>query len=654
MPHRPLLHFRAFAAVAAALLIPLPTTAQDETERIDEIFAWATPSSPGCVLAVSRHGELVFERAYGSADLERHVAMSTESVFDVGSLRKQFLAAAALMLVEDGALALDGDVRDHLPELPDYGHTITLDHLLTHTSGIRDWTGMLALSGGEVDVLHLILRQRALNFAPGEQWSYSNSGYVLVKELVERASGRSFASFARERLFEPLGMTHTAYHDDLNRVIDNRALPYGEEQGAWRLDLLVDNERGGGGALMSTAADLVRWNDALTSDRLGAFVTGKLEEPVRLRNGRQLTYARGVIADSSDGFAAFVHTGGAGGYSSWLGRFPQFGLSIALLCNADSMGTSRLANRVADLFLPAPADDRPGEAIAEVANVDVGGKAGLFFADDTGDELRLVARGGQLRVDGGGPLVAVAPDRFRNARPSLFCRSEDRFELRFVTPDEIELTSMEGDVARYRRARPWSPTADELAALFGRYESDELLSALEVVPAAGGAVLRFALAPQKTLPLQPVAPDVLAVHRMLLRFRRDANGGVIGFDYGNPVVRGIRYTRTGAAARSPSAAAAPAAPPEVQIERVADPATLCGTYEGLAGRAVTVRLENGKLYGQPKGHTERELVHRSGTTFDVVGAPSTTTFTFELDAEGRPTGIVVRQGSGQRTFVRSR
>jgi CubicO group peptidase (beta-lactamase class C family) len=178
------------------------------------------------VVAVSRDGQLVVNRAYGSADLERRVPLRTESVFDVGSLRKQVIAAGILLLVEDERLSLTSDVRAHFPELPDQGHTITVDHLLTHTSGIRDWTGMLALTGGNADVRSLILRQRALNFPPGEQWSYSNSGYVLLKELVERVSGTSFAAFTRARLFEPLGMARTACHDDLNAVIPNRALPY--------------------------------------------------------------------------------------------------------------------------------------------------------------------------------------------------------------------------------------------------------------------------------------------------------------------------------------------------------------------------------------------------------------------------------------------
>lgn len=162
---------RPFSAAAVyACLTPALLAAQQPPPALDEIFAWASADTPGCVLAVAQHGELSVERAWGAADLERDVMLSTGSVFDVGSLRKQFIAAAVLMLVEEKRLALDGDVREHFPELPAYGHTITVDHLLTHTSGIRDWTGMLGLTGGNVDVLPLILRQRSLEFAPGDEW----------------------------------------------------------------------------------------------------------------------------------------------------------------------------------------------------------------------------------------------------------------------------------------------------------------------------------------------------------------------------------------------------------------------------------------------------------------------------------------------------
>ncbi len=242
-----------------ALLVGTPAYGQDKTGEIDKIFSWATPNAPGCAVAVSRHGKMVVNRAYGLADLERDVPLSTSSIFDAASIRKQFVAAAVLLLVEEGRLSLSDDVRKFIPELPDYGHKITLVHLLTHTSGLRDWIPLRNWANGSYDAMTMILRQRGLNFAPGEEWSYSNSGYVLLTEIVARTSGMSFSEFARTRLFEPLGMKTTTYVDDLRRVVKNRALAYEKEGDHWRMDMLLDNDRGGGGALFSTAADLLIW-----------------------------------------------------------------------------------------------------------------------------------------------------------------------------------------------------------------------------------------------------------------------------------------------------------------------------------------------------------------------------------------------------------
>lgn len=236
---------RLLSLAGAALLIGMPAYAQDKTAEIDRIFAWATPEVPGCVVAVSQHGKMVVNRAYGLADLERGVPLSTGSIFDAASIRKQFVAAAILLLVEEGRLSLSDDVRKFIPELPDYGHTITLDHMLTHTSGLRDWVPLRNWANGSYDAMTMILRQRGLNFAPGEEWSYSNSGYVLLTEIVARTSGMPFSEFARERLFDPLGMTSTTYVDDLRLVVRNRALAYEKEGDRWRMDMLLDNDRGG-------------------------------------------------------------------------------------------------------------------------------------------------------------------------------------------------------------------------------------------------------------------------------------------------------------------------------------------------------------------------------------------------------------------------
>jgi CubicO group peptidase (beta-lactamase class C family) len=193
-------------AIAAVLLVGTSAHAQDRTSEIDKVFSFATPETPGCAVGVSQQGKVVVHRAYGLADVERKLPLTQTSVFDIGSTQKQFTAAGVLLLAEEGRVSLSDDIRKHLPQLPDYGHKVTVDHLLTHTGGIRDWTGILPMAPEGTDVVTLIQRQRGLNFVPGTEWAYSNSGFELAKEIVARVSGMSFAGFARMRLFEPLGM----------------------------------------------------------------------------------------------------------------------------------------------------------------------------------------------------------------------------------------------------------------------------------------------------------------------------------------------------------------------------------------------------------------------------------------------------------------
>lgn len=518
---------------------------QDKTAEIDKIFSWATPDAPGCVCAVSQNGKIVVNRAYGSADLERDVLLKPESVFDAGSLTKQFVAAAALLLVEEGKLSLTEDIRKYIPELPDYGRKITLDHLLTHTSGIRDWTGMLPIAAGSPAVLDLILRQRSLDFDPGTEISYSNSGYVLAKEIVARAAGISFAEFTRQRLFEPLGMTRTAYRENMREVIRDRALAYDREGGQWRMAMLMDNNRGGGGVL-TTAADLLTWNEALSAARLGKLVNEKLHEPARLSNGRKLDYSRGLFIDNSRNTPVFWHTGSADGYKSWLGRFPEYKLAIAIMCNSgDGTDRSAFAERIFRLFVPEDQQGRRPQPPAAGDNTDAADlnkHTGLYMAEN-GEMLRLVTEKGRLRVANGPILSAVSANEFKRVGNAMQFMSGDAFTLNFRSEDLMELRSMEGTTRVYRKSKPYSPTAEELSAFAGRYHSDELGSVLQLSPGKDGLQGRFEHIKGPVLPLKGVAPDVFQFSRVVLRFIRDKNGKVIGVEYTNPVVRKIRFNR---------------------------------------------------------------------------------------------------------------
>lgn len=636
----------ALATVVVALATPAP--AQDNAAAIDSIFSFATRETPGCAVGVSQRGKLVVNRAYGLANVESRAPLTQSSLFDIGSTQKQFTAASILLLAEDGRLSLSDDIRKYLPELPDYGHKVTIDHLLTHTAGIRDWTALLPLAREGTGALRLILRQRGLNFVPGDQWAYSNSGYELAKEIVARVSGMSFADFARTRLFERLGMSSSAYVPDILQAGTNAAIGYQKDGAGWKPYMRLGNNRGGG-AIVSTVSDLVRWTDALASGGLGKFATDKLHERVKLNNGRTLRYARGLIVDDTPGGLVISHSGGAAGFSTWIGRVPQHNLSVAVSCNFDPVSATNLAGRVIDdVFLPA-ADTaalarwratRPVPA----PGVDITTRAGLFFDERTGEPLRLGVNNGRLQVANGPPLVPVSSTTFRVARPTTFFRSEDDFVMTFVGPDQIEIRSMEGEVTRYRRARAYAHTAADMTAFEGRYSNDEVGAVFEIVPGKDAVTLRFEGSPQRSVQLTAGERDTFVRSLMVVRFQRDPGGRITGFHYSNPLVSGITFTRLG----EPGAGATAPAPASTR-SRSATPALdgLTGEYEVAPGRLLVITLESGALHGQPPSGPKRRLTHVSETTFSADGG---VTLTFMLDADGRATSALMRQGGRERTL----
>jgi hypothetical protein len=310
--------------------------------------------------------------------------------------------------------------------------------------------------------------------------------------------------------------------------------------------MVLGEERGGGG-ILTTAADLILWNEALTENRLGASVTAKLHEPATLANGRKLDWARGLILTTYRGAKEVGYTGSADGYKSYLGRFPEHGLSIAILCNSGD-GTDRraFAYRLFDLFVPAAGAQRSesdGPPPVPPAEFDVGRRAGLFVSEPTGDLLRLAVDRGRLRIAAGPGLVALAKDRFRRWGAAAQFMSADAFELHFVSADAFDLKSMEGKTTRYRRAQPYAPTPDDLKAFAGRYASDEIGTVFRIEPAGDGLALRLDHAPARSLELKPVVRDTFQFSRMTVRFVRDPAGKVVALAYSNPVLHNVRFPR---------------------------------------------------------------------------------------------------------------
>ena len=331
--------------------------------RIDAVFADQNkPHVPGCALGVMRNGALAYGRGYGWADLERNVPITTASLFDIGSTSKQFAAASIALLVAEHKLSYSDDVRKYIPELPDYsagGAPITIDNLMRHTSGLRDYTGLLVLAGHTLEeattdsqALARIVRQRHLNFPTGSKFEYSNTGYFLLSVIVQRVTGKPLADFARERIFLPLGMTHTRYRNHAAMLIPNRALGYAPDDSGGFRNSMSNWEQTGDGAVQLSIDDALKWDENYYHPRVGgAQMVREMQTRGTLANGDSITYARGLFIGHYRGLRRMEHGGDWVGYHAAYSRFPDQHTSVMILCNSDGISPSELADKVSDIVL---------------------------------------------------------------------------------------------------------------------------------------------------------------------------------------------------------------------------------------------------------------------------------------------------------------
>lgn len=429
----------ACGALLAGALLVVDAYAQEEglEARVDSVFAeYDNTRSPGCVLGVIRDGRFVFRRGYGMANLEHGIPNSPSTVFRIGSTSKQFTAAAIVLLAAQGKLSLDDDIRRFLPETRDYGTTVTIRHLLHHTSGVRDYLMLMNLAGRRGDdwytddeVVSIIARQRELNFEPGEQFLYSNSGYFLLSQIVKRASGLSLREYAAQRLFGPLGMEHTHFHDDHARIVPNRASGYAPaEDGGFRISMTTLDMVGDGG-VFTTVEDLYHWDQNFYRPRVGgqSFLNQLLTRGV-LSNGDTLDYALGLGHAVYRGLDVVRHGGAFVGFRADMMRFPSERFTVICLCNLSTAPPWRLAERVADIYLEdrlEPVEEEPEEAREEaeegkpleLSAEQLAAFAGDYYSEELDVTYRLRVEDDTLRFFLGNwldsPLVPSEPDVFR-------------------------------------------------------------------------------------------------------------------------------------------------------------------------------------------------------------------------------------------------
>ncbi|RFP09976.1 MULTISPECIES: serine hydrolase [unclassified Duganella] len=466
----------------SALVLAHAAGAATPVEQANALFApYAKADAPGCAVSVWRDGKPLLEQGYGAASLEHGVAIDAHStVFDIGSTSKQFTAAAILLLVQDGKLKLDDDIRRYLPQLPDYGTPITVDHLLHHTSGLRDYMLLMNLRGvalGDVssnaEALADVARQQGLNFQPGTAYAYSNTGYMLLAQIVEKVSGGSMAAFAKARIFEPLGMNDTRILDDHDTVVPHRASAY-RPNGPASFALLMSNwEHTGDGAVQSTVADLAKWDANFYQPKVGgARMIEQMQTAGKLNDGTPLNYGRGLMLDKYRGLDVASHSGSFAGYKAELLRLPKLKLGVAVLCNRPDLDPSSLARKVADIYA---AGEFPVAAAAAaepqaVALADPARYAGVYWNAREGMLRRVEALDGKLWYTGPGmkqELLPVGEGRFvrdpkRTAKPAL------------ITERTLVVERPGEPAARFERVTAGSMTPEQLAAVAGTYDSAEL------------------------------------------------------------------------------------------------------------------------------------------------------------------------------------
>lgn len=467
---------RALLLAAAVAVAPAtPASAQSTTSQsanatrpaappgaadVDAIFArFDRPDSPGCAVGVIQDGRTVLAKGYGSANLDLEVPITPRTVFYVASVSKQFTAAAVILLAQEGKLSLDDEARKHIPELRDYGHPLTIRHLINHTSGLRDYLTLMTLAGmrhedvhSDDAVLQLILRQRELNFTPGTEYLYSNSGYFLMSELVRRKTGKSLREYADERIFRPLGMTQTHFHDDRTMIVKHRAQAYSPSGDGFRLNIWANFDKVGSGGLMSSVEDLAKWDrNFYTREVGGDFLHAELHRRAILADGDTISYAGGLNVGEYRGLRTVRHGGSSAGYRTEILRFPEQRFSAIALCNVSTATPAAYLNRLAEQWLAGAMKPR-------------------------------VARGSETATAGGNEPAARSPERAA------------------ATP---------------------RPGAGELAAYVGDFESDEVAATWSVVARGDTLILRHPTLGDRTL--RPVARDRFSSGGMTVEFARQGD-----------------------------------------------------------------------------------------------------------------------------------
>lgn len=539
-----------------------PTLPADWKKKIDEVFlAWDTAWTPGVAVAVVKDGGIAYSNAYGYAHMEYDIPNSPSTVFHIASVSKQFTTFSVLLLEADGKLSLDDEVQKYIPELPRFDYPVTLRQLAHNVSGLRDQWNLLGMAGWRLDdvitneqVLRLLSRQRELNFRPGDEYLYSNSGFTLLAEVVARVSGQSFAEFTQERIFEPLGMQNTLFYDDHERIVRNRAYSYAGRDGNYRKRVL-SYATAGATSLFTTVEDLALWALNFNKPVVGnTEIIEKMNTRGVLNDGTTIAYALGQTVGTYRGLPMIGHGGADAGYRTFLARFPEQGVAVIVFSNDAGFNSSQNAMRVADIVLADYLEEEPDEDTPAKEFVSV-------------DPRILAAYEGHFRQQPDNHIIFKA-DRdtlfFRTSASNrlipLFALSDREFvteggETRFLFPDpengEVSSVQMHrnDDSRDLPRVEAFDPEAVNLHLYAGLFYSDELdiTYALNVVEDDEGKARLLATQLRiGEITLGPLTPGHFSGSMWFanrFRFERDDLDRITGFRVSGGRARDVWFER---------------------------------------------------------------------------------------------------------------
>lgn len=509
------------------------------------------PSEPGCTVGVFGNGAVHYAGAFGITDLTSRRPNTPRTSINIGSVGKQFTAAAIVLLAQDGKLSLDDDVRKHIPELPDYGQPLTIRQLLAHTSGIRDYRGLLNLAGYRNSeavpadrILHILSLQRGLSFTPGEQVQYSNSGYFLAALIIERISRESFQTFMRTRIFEPLGMTRTRFKGDTDKL--SELAKHHAPSGSAEFRSIYDAwEEIGTGDLYSTVEDLARWDANFQSGKLaGLSLVKQLRSPDILSDGRKAQYGLGLRFGTINGYRVVGHTGGSEGSVSSYQHFQDANLSVLALCNRTDGPAEALVSRIAGLILPESTEGEAPTYLSEYLgkpNSDPEKWSGSYFGIGNASIITVNLRDSGLGMTFGGTqftLKAVGGDVYEvlGAPSGTYAKfvPATNGEPRMLQP----LNSDETPMVAFEQA---APTHEQLDTYSGAYNCPEIATTIRFRVDQG--MLLADIAPEMGQVMRPLGAHQFTFERLVFTFDAPATGGSSGLRIDQWRARGMRCQR---------------------------------------------------------------------------------------------------------------